>query len=352
MTQPLAGVRVIDFTTLLPGPLATLMLARAGADVTKIERPGGEEMRTYEPRVGGTAAYYQVLNQGKAIVELDLKSPEGRSAALDLAADADVVVEQFRPGVMSRLGLGVEDLHAVNPRLIICSITGYGQTGPKSDRVGHDLNYVGDTGLLALSPGTLDAPSLPPALIADIGGGSFPAVTNILLALIGRERSGKGCHLDIAMTDAMTVFAWWAVTLHNAGEDVPKVGEGIFTGGSPRYQLYRTKDDKLLAVAALEQKFWMMFADAIALSAEARDDARDPATSISEAASIIRSRPAAHWAEIFDRVDCCVTLVQSLPEALRHPHFSERNGARSGPQGGAYAFSPLPLPIDPGFQGG
>lgn len=350
MTQPLAGVRVIDFTTLLPGPLATLMLARAGADVTKIEKPGGEEMRGYEPRVGNTAAYYDVLNQGKTIVELDLKSEQGRDAALELVADADVVVEQFRPGVMARLGLGVDDLHAVNPGLIVCSITGYGQSGPKSDRVGHDLNYVGDTGLLGLAPGTLEAPALPPALIADIGGGSFPAVTNILLALIGRERTGRGCHLDIAMTDAMAVFAWWAVTLHSIGADVPNAGEGIFTGGSPRYQLYRTADDKLLAVAALEQKFWMMFADAIGLSSEARDDRRDPAASAAEIASIISAQPAAHWAEVFDRVDCCVTIVQSLPDAMKHPHFAARNRARSGHPNSRAAVSLLPLPIDPAFQ--
>src|SRR5688500_4820002 len=165
MTQPLAGVLVLDFTTLLPGPLATLMLAEAGAEVVKIERPQGEETRSYPPGWEGESAIFALLNRGKKSVALDLKITTERERLLPLLRRADVLVEQFRPGVMARLGLDYETLEKVNPRLIYCSITGYGQNGPKRDVAGHDLNYIGDTGLLSLSMGPLDSPVVPPALI-------------------------------------------------------------------------------------------------------------------------------------------------------------------------------------------
>ena len=181
--QPLSGLLVLDFTTLLPGPLATLMLAEAGAEVIKIERPGGEDMRHYEPRFDGESAMFAVLNRGKKSLVSDLKNAAQRAELVLLLQRADILVEQFRPGVMARLGLGYEAVKALNPKLIYCSITGYGQSGPRADEAGHDLNYIGYTGLLALNPGPVDKPVVPPALIADIGGGTFPAVINILLAL-------------------------------------------------------------------------------------------------------------------------------------------------------------------------
>jgi len=148
--QPLAGILVLDFTTLLPGPLATLLLAEAGAEVIKIERPGGEDMRHYEPRFDGESAMFTLLNRGKTSLVLDLKSPADREKLVPLIKRADVLAEQFRPGVMARLGLGYDEVRAINPRLIYCSITGYGQIGPRADEAGHDLNYIGHTGLLAL----------------------------------------------------------------------------------------------------------------------------------------------------------------------------------------------------------
>ncbi|HYM57306.1 MAG TPA: CaiB/BaiF CoA-transferase family protein, partial [Solirubrobacteraceae bacterium] len=199
---PLEGLKVLDFTSLLPGPLATLVLAEAGADVTKVERPGmGDDMRTYVPKFGVDAVNFALLNRGKRSVQIDLKAADARARMHALVERADVLIEQFRPGVMERLGLGPEAAHAINPRVIYCSISGYGQRGPLSDRAGHDLNYVAETGLLGLSRGADGEPVLPPALVADIGGGSYPAVINILLALIERERTGRGARLDIAMTD-------------------------------------------------------------------------------------------------------------------------------------------------------
>lgn len=187
MTAPLRDIKVLDFSTLLPGPMATLFLAEAGAEVIKVERPGrGEEMRSYLPKWGADSANFNLLNRGKKSIAVDLKDPEQLALLRPLVETADVIVEQFRPGVMQRLGLGYQDVLAINSDIIFCSITGYGQDGPKSKKAGHDLNYIGDSGMLGLSCGTVETPVIPPALIADIAGGTYPAVLNILLAL--RER--------------------------------------------------------------------------------------------------------------------------------------------------------------------
>src|SRR5512141_2488148 len=257
--QPLSGLFVLDFTTLLPGPLASLMLAEAGAEVIKIERPGGEDMRRFPPIFDGESAPFALLNRGKKNLTLDLKNEADRDKLKPLLKRADILLEQFRPGVMARLGLGYDELRSVNPRLIYCSISGYGQSGPRVDEAGHDINYIGNTGLLDLQPGPAENPVVPPLLVADIAGGSFPAVINILLALRARDQSGQGCQLDIAMSDAMFTFGWYALALGSASGRFPAPGEMWLTGGSPRYQLYPTKDGKIVACGAIEQKFWMAF---------------------------------------------------------------------------------------------
>jgi crotonobetainyl-CoA:carnitine CoA-transferase CaiB-like acyl-CoA transferase len=192
MIRPLDGCLVLDFSTLLPGPIATLLLVEAGAEVIKIERrDGGDDMRHYDPKWGDDSVNFALLNRGKKSVALNLKDPKDLEKLYPLIRRADVLVEQFRPGVMSRLGLGYLEVSALNPKLIYCSITGYGQDGPKRATAGHDLNYLGDTGLLALSMGGAKNPVVPPALIGDIAGGSYPAVINILLALEARRKTGK-----------------------------------------------------------------------------------------------------------------------------------------------------------------
>jgi alpha-methylacyl-CoA racemase len=351
MTQPLSGVFVLDFTTLLPGPLATLMLAEVGGEVVKIERPGGEEMRGHGPHVDGASVPFAMLNRGKRIVTLDLKSREGCAALAPLLARADVLVEQFRPGTMQRLGLGYEAVAEINPRIVYCSISGYGQNGPRADEAGHDLNYIGDTGLLAQQPGPPDRPVVPPALIADIGGGTFPAVINILLALRQREFTGRGCHLDVAMTDAMFTFAWSGLACGFATKTFPGAGETRLTGGSPRYQLYPTRDGKIVACAALEQKFWRAFAAAIELPAGLIDDTRDARATTSAVAAIIARKTAAEWRPILAAADCCATIVASLEEAVRDPHFVRRGlFAHKIEMPGGATLPALPLPIAPGFR--
>jgi alpha-methylacyl-CoA racemase len=353
MPQPLSGLLVLDFTTLLPGPLATLMLAEAGAEVIKIERPGGEEMRQHWPPLDDASAAFVLLNRGKQGLVLDLKSDEGRAKLTPLLARADIVVEQFRPGVMARLGLGYAAVRAINPRIVYCSISGYGQNDPRAGEAGHDLNYIGATGVLALNPGANGHATVPPALVADIGGGSFPAVMNILLALRQRDRTGEGCYLDVAMTDAMFTFAWQGLAAGQATGRYPGPGEARTAGGSPRYALYPTRDGALIACAALEQKFWLVFCAAIGLAPALIDDRADPAATRAAIAAIIAGRPAAEWRPILAAADCCATIVASLEQAMHDPHFVERGLFACEAVGSAgTVIAALPLPIAPVFRDG
>ena len=349
--QPLSGLLVLDFTTLLPGPLASLMLAEAGAEVIKIERPGGEDMRRFPPLVDGESAAFALLNRGKQNLTLDLKNETDRAKLVPLIKRADILIEQFRPGVMARLALGYDDVRKLNPRLIYCSISGYGQSGPRVDEAGHDINYIGNTGLLDLQPGPAERPIVPPALIADIAGGSFPAVINILLALRARDQSGQGCHVDIAMTDAMFTFAWYALALGSATGRFPKSGEMSLAGGSPRYQLYPAKNGRIVACGAIEQKFWEAFTEAIGLAAQFIDDQRDPKATRDAVAKLIVARTSAEWQPILAAADCCATIVVPLEQAMRDPHFVKRGLFAHKIDIAAGKFmSALPLPISPEFR--
>jgi alpha-methylacyl-CoA racemase len=349
--QPLSGLLVLDFTTLLPGPLASLMLAEAGAEVIKIERPGGEDMRRFPPVVDGESAPFALLNRGKKNLTLDLKNEADRDKLKPLLKRADILLEQFRPGVMARLGLGYDEMRAGNPRLIYCSISGYGQSGPRVDEAGHDINYIGNTGLLDLQPGPIEAPVVPPMLAADIAGGSFPAVINILLALRARDQSGQGCRLDIAMTDAMFTFGWYALALGSVSGRFPAPGELWLAGGSPRYQLYPTKDGKIVACGAIEQKFWMAFTAAIGLSAEFVNDLHDPKATRDAVAVLIAAKNADAWRPIFAAADCCATIVVPLQQAMRDPHFIARGlFAHSVETASGKSLPALPLPIAPEFR--
>ncbi len=349
--QPLAGLLVLDFTTLLPGPLASLMLADAGAEVIKIERPGGEDMRAFPPLVDGMSAPFAMLNRGKQSLVLDLKSDVDRARLKPLIERADIMIEQFRPGVLPRLGLGYADVRSINPRLIYCSISGYGQSGPRAAEAGHDINYIGNTGLLALQPGPFATPVVPPMLAADIAGGSFPAVINILLALRTRDRTGQGCYIDIAMTDAMFTFAWYALALGAATGRFPAPGELPLAGGSSRYQLYPTSDGKIVACGALEQKFWTAFTNAIGLPEELANDLRNPQATRATVAKLIAAHSAQHWQPIFAAADCCATIVVPLEQAVRDAHFVERGLFAREVAAGNKALPALPLPIAPQFRG-
>ena len=352
MPGPLDGVMVLDFSTLLPGPMASLILAEAGAEVIKIERPGaGEEMRGYEPKWDADSVNFALLNRGKKSITLDLKTETDQARLRPLLERCDVMLEQFRPGVMGRLGLDYDAVRAINPAIVYCSITGYGQTGPKRGLAAHDLNYIGETGLLSLGMGPAEAPVVPPVLIADIAAGAYPAVMNILLALRQRDRTGAGTRLDIAMADNLFPFLYWAIGNGLAHGQWPANGGDLVTGGSPRYRLYATADTKVLAAAPLEQKFWENFCQAIGLAAEWRDDRRDPAGAIAAVTAIIAARPAAEWERVLGGIDCCCSIVRSLEEALADPHFRERGVfARMLANERGEVMAALPVPVDPAFR--
>jgi alpha-methylacyl-CoA racemase len=349
--QPLQGVRVLDFSTLLPGPLATLILAEAGAEVIKIERPGrGDEMRSYEPKFGADSVNFALLNRGKRSIAIDLKKPGAVDRLRPALETADVVVEQFRPGVMDRLGLGYDALSAINPRIVYCAITGYGQHGPRADVAAHDLNYVAESGMLSLTGGADGAPVLPAALVADIAGGTYPAVINILLALRERDRTGAGCKLDIAMADNLFTLMYWGLGNGLAAGEWPTRGGELVTGGSPRYNIYRTADDRFLAAAPLEQKFWENFCALLDVPAELRNDTHDPKVTRNAVAQLVRARTAEQLRSLFSGHDVCCAIATSLQEALGDPHFAARHVFARELSAGAQKIAALPVPVAEPFR--
>lgn len=350
MIQPLNGIKVLDFSTLLPGPLCSLLLAEAGAEVIKIERPGhGDEMRSYEPKAGADSVNFVLLNRGKQSITLDLKSPRAMDILAPLIREADVLLEQFRPGVMERLGLGHETLARINPRLIYCSITGYGQYGPRAKDAAHDLNYLATAGMLSLTAGTDGKPGLPPALIADIAGGAYPAMINILLALRQRDQTGLGSHLDIAMADNLFTFLYWALGEGAIGK-WPGTASSLVTGGSPRYRIYGTSDGQFLAAAPIEEKFWTNFLQLVGLDAQALAAMTDR-DAIGAVAAEIGRQTAEHWLARFAGHDVCVCRVVSLEEAVRDAHFTERRVfSRRVTTASGTSLTALPVPVDALFR--
>jgi crotonobetainyl-CoA:carnitine CoA-transferase CaiB-like acyl-CoA transferase len=343
---PLQDIRVLDFSTLLPGPLASLILAEAGADVIKVERPGaGEAMRGYEPLLSGTGGGFALLNRGKRAIAVDLQAAGEAQRVLALASEVDVVIEQFRPGVMDRLGLGYQQWHAANPRIIYCAITGYGQEGPLARQPGHDLNYAAASGMLSLTTGAGGEAVLPHALVADIGGGAYPAAINILLALRQRERTGQGCFLDVAMADNLYTFLFWGLAQGFGASQWPVPGQELLTGGSPRYRLYPTADGRHVAVAPLEDKFWQNFCAAIGLPEALRDDARDPLATSKAIAERLAEQPASHWARVLGEAETCCTVVATLEEAVRSLHVQARGlfGRQVSIPG--HVLPALPVPV-------
>lgn len=320
--KPLQDVKILDFSAQLPGPLASLILAEAGAQVVRVEPPvTGDMLRSYPPFVDGESVNFAMLNAGKRSVAIDLKEPGAAEKLFPLVRECDIVLEQFRPGVMDRLGVGYETLRAIRPDLIFCSITGYGQSGPKSALAGHDLNYCADTGLLAMAAGSDGAPVVPAALVADIAGGAYPAVMNVLLALRQHDATGQGARIDISMSDNLFAFMYWASARGFATGVWPKPSGDILTGASPRYAIYATKDGRHLAVAALEEKFWTNFCRLIGLDAALITDVGREEETRAAVRRIIASQDAAYWRNLFANTDTCCTVVATLEQAVDDPHY-------------------------------
>ncbi|RMH44416.1 MAG: CoA transferase [Deltaproteobacteria bacterium] len=338
MARPLEGVRVLDLTRLLPGPFLTMVLADMGADVVKVEAPNvGDYMRQMPPSRDGLGGGFLAVNRNKRSLVLDLKTDAGRDALLRMAERADVLVETFRPGVLDRLGVGYDALRARNRGLVMCSISGYGQTGPYRDRAGHDLNYIALAGVLAMGGARGGAPALPGVQIADLAGGALWGAVATLGALVERQRTGEGAHLDISMCEGALALLAHAFGQMDAGGAVPTRGEAPLNGGLACYGVYRTRDGKYLAVGALEPKFWLALNSAIGRKADVSEVIAPPdrqAAIRAELQAIFEQHTRDEWMERLAAVDCCCEPVLELDEVRAHPLHAAR-GAFFTADGGA-----------------
>lgn len=337
MTAPLASLKILDFTTLLPGPFATMMLADLGADVVRVESPTRPDMVRHKPPfTGDVSAWHATLNRSKRSLALDLKQPGAADVVRRLVRRYDVVLEQFRPGVMDRLGVGYDALSAANPRLVYCAITAYGQDGPYRDRAGHDINILALSGIASHSGRVEGGPPPLGVQVADVGGGSFGAIMGILAAVIHRQQTGEGQFVDASMFDgALSWNALAAADTLASGRD-PRPEGGLLNGGS-YYDYYRTRDGRYLAVGSLEPKFWRGFCQAIGRPdlverglARRQEDQRALKAEIGE---VIATRTLAAWMAIFEKRDVCVEPVLTVSEALGHPQTQARGLVVDVPKG-------------------
>src|SRR6202171_816319 len=325
--MPLTGIRVLDLTRLLPGPFCTMLLADMGADVIKIEDPDqGDYMRWSPPLVDGQSVLFNAVNRNKRSVSLNLKSEAGRDLLLQLVEGAAVLVEGNRPGVMERLGLGWDVLHARNPRLVMCSITGYGQDGPFASRAGHDLNYMATAGGLGLN-GEKGGPPIPLSVqVADIGGGGLQPAVAILGALVAVQRGAEGRWLDVSMTDA--AVSWLALVLaaRDAGEEVA-LGDQRLAGRFACYRVYSCKGGGFFSVGALEPKFWAALCVAIERpELVAVQFAEGPEGEAAQRAmeEVFASRTRSEWERALAGLDVCCEPVLDLGEVASHPQVAAR----------------------------
>lgn len=355
MTGPLSSLKILDFSTLLPGPFASMMLADMGAEVLRVEAPHRPDMVRLMPPFDedGNSAWHALLNRSKRSLALDLKKPGATEVIERLVGEGgyDIVLEQFRPGVMDRLGVGYVALSAVNPALIYCAITGYGQTGPYKDRAGHDLNYLALAGVMSHTGRKDGGPQPPGVQVADVGGGSLGAVTGILAAVIHRQATGEGQMVDISMFDMAIAWHSHVVSSYLVGGTVPDYESWNLNGGG-FYDCYETADGRYLSVGSLEPQFWRGFCIAIgqpdliergfAAVPGQMEDVK------AEIAAVIRSKTLAGWAAVFDQYDVCVEPVLTVPEMLQHPQTRARemvvaveqvNGVRQRQIASPYKFS-------------
>lgn len=321
----LQGCRVLDLSQYLPGPYATRLLADLGADVVKVEPPGGDPMRTFIFLDNdGISPLYKQINAGKKVVRLDLKSESGRSRFTELVSLADVLLESYRPGVMERLGFSRAHLHSLNPRLVHCALSGFGQDGPASQRAGHDLTYMALSGMLHHT-GTMQTPVIPFPPVSDYASGQ-QAASMILAALLRRERHGEGCFIDTSIFE--TVLSWQSFGQAGVGRSGQRLepGHGLITGGMACYQIYRTADQRFVVLGALEEKFWQAFCLAVERPEWiTRQREQMPQTAlISELNALFITRSRDKWVEMLAGTDCCFEPLLAPEEVVGHPHVVNR----------------------------
>lgn len=337
MNGPLASLKILDFSTLLPGPFASLLLADMGAEVLRVESPTRMDLvRVLPPHVDGTSASHAYLNRNKRCIALDLKQAEAVEVVKQLVQEYDIVLEQFRPGVMDKLGVGYEALKAINPKLIYVSITGYGQTGPLRDRAGHDINYLALAGVASYT-GRRESGPLPLGVqLADIGGGSLHGVMGLLAAVIHRQQTGEGQQVDVSMTDCAFSLHGMAGAGYLAAGVEPEMESLALNGGS-FYDYYRTRDGRWFSVGSLEPQFMQQFCAAIGrpeLAARGLSPKPEDQRALKREIAIeFEKHDFSEWQERFAALDACVEPMLSLSEAVEHPQLRERGVVTQVPNG-------------------
>jgi crotonobetainyl-CoA:carnitine CoA-transferase CaiB-like acyl-CoA transferase len=328
MPGPLEGLKILDFTTLLPGPFATMTLADLGADVLSVVSGSRPDLAAITPPfIEGTAlsvasAY---LGRGKRSITLNLKDARAIRVVHRLLEDYDILIEQFRPGVMAKFGLGFSQIAEEYPSLIYCSLTGYGQTGPLKDRAGHDINYLSLAGLMSYAGRKNGGPVPLPMQIADVASGSNSAIIAILAAVIHRQRTGKGQHLDISMTDGVFAFNALAAAACLAAGEIPQ-REGFILNGGSLYDFYETADNQYIGFGGMEPQFFIAFCRAIGRPDLIAGGIMPPdlARVKDEIRTVICEKTREEWERIFDNVEACVEPVISLPEAIKSALAEDR----------------------------
>jgi alpha-methylacyl-CoA racemase len=320
---PLHGIRVIEFAGVGPGPHAAMILADLGANVVRVQRPG------VLPRAGSNA---DGLLRGRAVVEADLKDNDDKASVMSLIRRADVLIEGFRPGVMERLGYGPEDLRPLNPGLIYARMTGWGQSGPRSPRAGHDINYLGLTGFLHAIGRRADRPVPPLNLVGDFGGGSMFLLVGVLAAIIERQSSGLGQVIDAAIVDGVSVLGQMIWAFRGIGIWSDERGTNMLDTGAPYYDTYETADGRYMAVGAVEPQFYAELLAGLGLSGRANLPDRNDASQWGALKAIFAqeflARTRDEWAAVFDGTDACVTPVLTFAEAAADAHMTERGAVR------------------------
>lgn len=353
MATALAGIRVLDLTRSRTAPFSTQILADFGAEVIKIEPEDGEPGRHEAPIIDGNSAYFYSVNRNKKSIIINLKSASGVKAFKQLVSTSDVVIHNFRPGVMERLGLGYHELRAINKGIIYCALSGYGATGPCSQIPGHDINFQAISGLLGLT-GTPDGrPAISQVPLAGFAGGTMYAVVAVLLALFHRQRTGEGQFCDVAMLDAAISYLSSGLAAWTGAGELPKIGSDSLTGGYAYYNIYRTADNRYLALGAIESKFWIAICQLLERSQyiEQQFNAEQQSAMINDFNAIFARKTMAEWLDYFAGHEVCLTPVLSLEEAAEHPQVQARRmmikASEAGINNLILAGSPLKMSATP-----
>ena len=349
-TGPLLGIRILDLTRLLPGPLGTMMMADMGADVIKIENPESPDyVRAFPPYLKGESANYLAFNRSKRSLVLNYNTTEGQKKFFDLVKTADVVMEQFRPGFLDKIGIGYEAARAVNSRIIYVSVTGYGQTGPYAHLAGHDLNYIAHAGVLGMTgDNPAQAPAVPGVQIADIAGGSYMSVIGTLAALQARTRTGVGQHVDVSMTDGAMPLLSAVYALHAGGQDVQR-GTAPLSGGIVNYGVYACQDQKYVALGTLEPKFWVKFCALVQKPDWASfilpKNTAERADFKAQIGTLFATQPQQYWAELGLTHDLLISPVYDLEDLENDPHLQARQMILTQEHPRAGSFKTIGIPI-------